>query len=144
MLSRAMYAEYLAEVRERVCEHCPQREAGEPPAGPSCRRCGVELQLPQLVESIREAGDGLSEFDPAPDRRTVCAECVCLGGGLCPCRAGLLPTLLVRAVRAVEERRAQRDLLRRLLARPTRGERVSAAAMRRAYEAATGTCVGCD
>jgi hypothetical protein len=144
MFSRALYAEYLAEVREQVCDHCPQRIPGEPPARPACRRCGVELQLPQLVESIREAGDGLSAFDPAPDRRQVCAACVCLDGGLCPCPAGLLSALVVRAVKAVEERRSQRDLLRRRLARPARAERAPVAALTRAYEAATGTCVGCD
>jgi len=144
MLSRAQYAEYLTEVREQVCDHCPERTPEQPPYRPACRRCGVELQLPLLVESIREAGDELSELDPAPDREKVCAQCVCLGGGICPCPVGLLPALLLRAVRAVEERRSQRDLLRRRLARQTRREQVPVEELTRAYEAATGTCVGCD
>jgi hypothetical protein len=144
MLSRAHYAEYLAEVRERVCAHCPEWETGQPPYQPACRSCGVELQLPQLVESIRDAGTGLSEFDPAPDRRTVCARCGCLDTANCPCAAAPLAGLVLRAVRAVEERRAQRDLLRRRLARPSRNVRTPASELIRAYEAATGTRVGCD
>jgi hypothetical protein len=143
MFSRAQYAEYLAEIRERVCEHCPARVPGQPPYRPQCRHCGVQLQLPQLVNSIRDAGDGLSEFDASPDRQTVCAQCVCLGRGDCPCAAGLLSGLLVRAVRSVEERRRQRDLVRHRLARQCR-RRVPMAGLIQAYELATGTWTGCD
>jgi hypothetical protein len=142
MLSRALYAEYMTEVRERVCAHCPERTPGQPPYRPACRRCGVELQLPQLVESIRDTD--LSEIDPAPDRRMICARCACLDTANCPCAAGPLAVLVLRAVRAVEERRAQRDLLRRRLARPMRTVWAPVAEMIRAYEAATETCVGCD
>jgi hypothetical protein len=144
MLSRSLYAEYVTEFREQVCEACPERVPGQPPYRPACRRCGVELQLPQLVESIREAGGELSERDRAPDRKKVCARCACLDSARCPCPAGPLAALLLRAVRAVEERRAQRDLLRRWLARQARATRAPAADLIRAYEAATGTCVGCD
>jgi hypothetical protein len=96
------------------------------------------------VTSICEAGDELSEFDPAPDRQKVCAQCVCRERVDCPCPAGLLPALLVRAVRAVEERRRQRDLVRRRLARQRRPPPSAMAALVQAYEAATRTCVGCD
>jgi len=102
------------------------------------------LQLPPLVESILEAGSALSEFDPTPDRQKVCAQCVCLGGGTCPCPVGQLPVLLLRAVQAVEERHTQYDLLRRRLARPARTQRVPVEELTRAYEASTGTCTGCD
>jgi hypothetical protein len=144
MFSRAHYAEYLAEIREQVCERCPQRVPGQPPCRPQCRHCGVEIQLPQLVTSICEAGDELSELDPSPDRQKVCAHCVCLGRGDCPCPAGLLSALLVRAVRAVEERRRQRQLVDRCLARQPRRRSLPIAELIGAYEAATGTCVGCD
>ena len=144
MYSRAHYAEYLAEVREQVCEHCPQRVPDRPPFRPQCRRCGVELQLPQLVMSICEAGDELSEFDPSPDRQKVCAQCVCLGRGDCPCPAGLVPALLVKAVKAVEERRSQRNLVRRWAARLPHRRPAPTARLIEAYEVATGTCVGCD
>jgi hypothetical protein len=144
MLSRAQYAEYLTEIREQVCDHCPQRVPGQPPFRPQCRRCGIELQLPQLVNSICAAGDGLSERDPRPERHMVCAQCVCLDRGDCPCPASLVASLLVRAVQTVEERRRQRSLLRRRLPQPQRRRPVPIVAMIQAYEAATGTCLGCD
>jgi hypothetical protein len=146
MLARANYAEYLLEVREQVCARCPERVAGRPPFRPQCRQCGIELQLPQIVESIRDAGGRLSEFDPAPARRAVCSRCVCLEGGTCPCPAAPLSEWVVRAVLAVEERRAQRERLRlrldvvRVAPRP----RIPVGKMIAAYEAASGTCVGCD
>jgi hypothetical protein len=96
------------------------------------------------VESVREAGTELNEFDPAPDRQKVCGQCVCLGSCRCPCPAAQLSALLVRAVRSVEERCAQRDLLRRRLPVPGLKARRPAAELIRAYEAATMTCVGCD
>jgi hypothetical protein len=144
MLSRAVYAEYLAEIRERVCEHCPARVPGQPPYRPQCRHCGVQLQLPQLVNSIRDAGDALSELDPRPERDLVCAQCVCQGRGECPCPAGLMPARLVRAVLAVEERRRQRDLVRCRLDHEARPRRVSLVPLIQTYELRTGTCVGCD
>ncbi len=144
MSSRAIYAEYLAEIRERVCGPCPQRVSGQPPLRPQCRRCGVELQLARLVTAIREAGDALSELDPAPDRRLVCAHCVCQGRADCPCPAGLVPARLVRAVKAVEERRRQRGVVLRWLARQPHRQPAPIAELIEAYEAATGTCVGCD
>jgi hypothetical protein len=143
MRARAHYAEYLAEVREQVCSHCPETTSDRP-FGLRCRHCGVELQLPQCVESIHDAGDELSELDPAPRRRLVCARCGCLDGGICPCPAGSLTALLIRAIRTVDERRAQRDLLQRRLSMETRPHRVPIADMIRAYEAATGDCVCCD
>ena len=144
MRARAQYAEYLAEVREQVCSHCPETAPDRPPFRLCCRSCGVELQLPQFVESIHEAGEDLSELDPAPSRRVVCARCGCLDGGICPCPAGSLTTLLIRAVKTVDERRSQRDLIQRRLSLEPRPHRVPIGDMIRAYEAATGDCVCCD
>jgi hypothetical protein len=144
MRARAQYAEYLAEVRERVCSQCPETAPDQPPFGLRCRRCGVELQLPQVVESIHDACEELDEFDPSPGRRVVCARCGCLDGGICPCPAGSLTALLIRAVKAVDERREQRDLLQRRLSLQPRPHRVPVGDMIRAYEAATGDCVCCD
>jgi hypothetical protein len=138
------YAEYLAEVREQVCEHCRERTPGAAPFRPRCRYCGIELRLPELVESIHDAGETLTEFGPAPDRRTVCARCPCLGSGICPCMASAMTAELVRAVQTVDERRRQRDAVRRLLHRQERHDAVPVAAMIRAYEQITGACVCCD
>jgi hypothetical protein len=144
MRVRAQYAEYLAEVREQVCGHCPERPADRAVFVPACRHCGVELQLPRIVESIHDAGDTLAEFDPSPDRHLVCARCHCLDGGLCPCPAGGLATAVVRAVKSVDERREQWAWVRRRIPRPARVDHAPAAALIEAYEAATGTLVGCD
>lgn len=144
MRGRAEYAEYLAEVRERVCEQCRERVPGAPPFRPRCRYCGVELRLPELVESVHDAGEALTEFGPAPDPLTVCARCPCLDGGICPCPAAFRTAELVRVVKAVDERRRQRDAVRRLLHRQERHDAVPVAAMIRAYERATGAWVCCD
>jgi hypothetical protein len=137
------YAEYLGEIREQVCGHCPERIPGRP-FGPRCRRCGVELQLPQLVESIHTAGDYLDEFDPTLDREVTCSQCICLDGGNCPCPAGSLTGRLVRAVRNVDERRDQMELLRLRLRCQPRPDRAPVAELIEAYEAATGVGVYCD
>lgn len=143
MLLRARYAEYLAEVREQVCSCCPHRAPAGPPYGPECRGCGVELQLPRIVESIRDAGDRLTEYDEEPARELVCAQCHCLGGGCCPCAVAALSALLVRAVFSVEERREQQERLRHGVGRQER-VRSYVRELTQAYELATGTLVGCD
>ena len=144
MRGRAEFAEYLAEVQEQVCGRCPERPADPSAFQRACRRCGVKLQLLRLVESIHAAGEEIDEFRPALDRQTLCAQCTCLGGDTCPCPGGRMPARLVWAIRSVDERHAQRDLVRRRLSLPTRPERVPVGAMIRAYEEATGMCVGCD
>jgi hypothetical protein len=143
MRTRARYAEYLAEVRREVCSRCPERQTGGPPFTPRCRRCGIELQLHAVVESIHDAGEAVTEHGPPPDRHLVCARCVCLDGRNCPCPAGSLTARVVRAVKAVDERREQRECLRRRLGRPLPG-RLPVREIIRAYEAATGTGVYCD
>jgi hypothetical protein len=141
---RVEYAEYLAEVRAQVCGHCPERVPDRPPFGPACRHCGVELQLNRIVESIHDAGEAVGEYGPPPDRRTACARCTCLGGGTCPCPAGALTERVVRAVKAVDARREQQEVLRRRLARRLSRDRAAVVEMIRAYEAATGAFVCCD
>ena len=45
---------------------------------------------------------------------------------------------------SADERRRQRELVRRWAARQSRNTKVPVAAMIRAYEEATGTCICCD
>jgi hypothetical protein len=144
MRVRAKYAEYLAEVREQVCGHCPEQQADQVRFLPVCRHCGVELQLPRIVESIRVAGAGLADFGPAPARRLVCTQCHCLDSVHCPCPAGDLAAMVVRAVHSVDERREQWAWVQRRAPHPAHTDRAPAAALIEAYEAATGTLVGCD
>jgi hypothetical protein len=144
MRGRAEYREYLAEVQEQVCGRCPERPADPSSFQRACRRCGVRLQLLRLVESIHAAGAEINEFRPGLDRKTMCAQCTCLGCDTCPCPGGRMPARLIWAIRSVDERHEQCDLVRRRLSRPARPEHVPVEEMVRAYEAATGTCVGCD
>jgi hypothetical protein len=144
MRVRAQYAEYLTEVREQVCSHCPEQATDQALLVPACRQCGVQLQLPRIVESIHDADDFLSELDPAPDRHLVCARCHCLDSAACPCPGGQLAARVVRAVKSVDERRAQWTLVRRRLTPPPHVDHAPATAMIQAYEEATGTLVGCD
>jgi hypothetical protein len=144
MDGRTEYAEYLAEAREQICEPCRAEVPGATPFRARCRYCGIELRLPELVESIHDAADALTEFGPAPDPLTVCARCPCLDGGICPCPAAFRTVELVRVVKAVDERRRQRDAVRRLLRRQERHGAVPVAAIIRAYERTTGACVCCD
>jgi hypothetical protein len=55
-----------------------------------------------------------------------------------------LNVVFVRMTESADEWTEQWDLLRRRLARQPRKEKVPVAEMIRAYEEATGTCVGCD
>jgi hypothetical protein len=144
MRVRAQYAEYLTEVREQVCSHCPEQATDQDLFTPACRHCGVQLQLPRIVESIHDADDALSELDPAPDRHLVCARCHCLDSERCPCPGGQLVARVVRAVKAVDERRAQWAWVRQRLTPLPHVDQALAAAMIQAYEEATDTLVGCD
>jgi hypothetical protein len=142
MNERMRYAEYLAEAREQVCGHCPERAPDRPPLGRRCRHCGVQLQLPRLVEAIQAAD--LAEYGPAPGRDVVCARCVHLDCPTCPCPAGEQTGWVVRAVKDVDARREQRSLLQRRFGPHPAAARAPIGALIRAYEAATGTGVYCD
>jgi hypothetical protein len=83
-----------------------------------CWDCVVKQQLGRLVEAIHDAD---AMLDPA-----VFAH-------------------LVRAVHSVDERHVQWEVVRRHVDHtPRRRQRVPVAAMIQAYEATTGTCIGCD
>jgi hypothetical protein len=138
------FEEYLAEVRKQVCGRCPERPPARAPFAPACWRCGIESQLPELIEAIHDADAELPEFGPAPAPRAVCARCSRLGGDTCPCPVASLATRVMQAVRTVDERHEQWDVVRRRLAGQQRTERPPIQRMIRAYEAATGTCVCCD
>jgi hypothetical protein len=109
MSAEVVCEEYLDEVREQVCGHCPAQ---------GCWDCGVRQQLARVVESIHDANDVLD--DPALFAR------------------------LVRAVRSVDERHVQWEVVRRHVGHAPRPERAPVAAMIEAYEAETGMCIGCD
>ena len=46
--------EYMVEIRDRVCSRCIERPPGGPPCQPLGKRCGVEVNLRELVEAVHQ------------------------------------------------------------------------------------------
>src|SRR5262249_13675917 len=112
----ADYQEYLDEIREQVCSRCVERPPGGPPCAPLGKVCGVEMHLPQLVESIRSVHSGLVEPYVRHNREGICAHCDYLESSICPCPMDYLAALVVEAVETVDRRRAGRAALHHFLA----------------------------
>jgi hypothetical protein len=110
MLSERDLAEYQDEIRKQVCSHCVERPPGGPPCAPLGKQCGIELHLPQLIDSIHQVHN---EFWVEPyleqNRREICTTCPYLHSSICPCPMDYLPLLLVQAVETVDERRKARE-----------------------------------
>jgi hypothetical protein len=144
MRTWARYREYLTAIRAEVCTRCPERTSDEFPFGPACWQCGVEVELPELVDSINDAEENPADLDSDSDRPRLCAQCAHRADPRCPCPVRALSPLLVRTVKAVDARRVHRALFKRLLRRQPRRERVPIREMVQAYEEATGMCVCAD
>jgi hypothetical protein len=144
MLEQEELAEYLAEIRERVCSRCVERPPGGPPCAPLGKQCGVEMHLPQLIDSIREVDSGSIAPYLEHNRQQVCGPCPFLDSAICPCPMDYLALLIVPAVEAVEQRRQARERGRRVVAALPEGDQAGVAEIARAYEEGTGTWTGCD
>src|SRR5262245_42035378 len=101
MTASAPVEEYLEEIRREVCSRCVERPAGGPPCLPLGKPCGVELHLPQLVESVRQVHSGLIEPYLDANHQHVCTRCSYLDSEFCPCPMDTLAVLVVQAVEAV-------------------------------------------
>jgi hypothetical protein len=109
MLAEQDLSEYLAEIREHACSRCPERPFGGPPCMPLGKECGVEMHLPQLIEAIRaEQSDSIVPY-LAHNRNEICTQCRLLHSSTCPCPMDYLAVLVVEAIEAVDQRRAQRE-----------------------------------
>lgn len=102
-------ANYLAAIRDYVCTRCVERPPGGPPCLPLGKTCGIELHLPELLDSIHRCnsiciGPYLDET-----RRTVCETCAQRGSESCPCPMDTLAVLLVEAVEEVDKQFAERN-----------------------------------
>lgn len=97
--------EYMAEIREQVCSRCIERPPGGPPCQPLGKRCGVELNLREIVDAIQKVHAGW--MGPYIDRfhEDVCAHCANRPTSQCPCPMEYLLELAVEAVEAVDERK---------------------------------------
>lgn len=101
--------EYMKEIRDYVCSRCVERPAGGPPCAPLGKVCGVELHLPQLIESVRKVHS--HRIDPYLDhnRDEVCSRCPFLHADCCPCPMDTLAVLVVEAIEEVDQRRRERE-----------------------------------
>jgi hypothetical protein len=104
----------------------------------------VELHLDRLVACTREVHSDLIDPYVEHNRKEICAGCAFLNSDICPCPMEYLAVLVTQAIEDVDDRRERWEWLRRRLSRPSGIKKVPVTAMYRAYEEATGTCIGCD
>jgi hypothetical protein len=130
MLATAELGEYLDEIRQHVCSRCVERPPGGPPCAPLGKMCGVEMHLPELIESVRSVHSPLLAPYIEHDREVICARCAYLERSICPCPMDYLGGLVVEAVEEVDRRRRERA---------AHLEKVA-----RAYAEATECWAGCD
>ena len=98
------YEAYMAEIREQVCTRCIERLPAGPPCFPLGKRCGLELNLPQLVDAVH--GVHSLTIDPYIDQfhDEVCTHCPNRPTNQCPCPLEYLLTLAVQAIETVDQR----------------------------------------
>jgi hypothetical protein len=109
MVSEPVLAEYLAEIRKEVCSRCVERPPGGPPCAPLGKQCGIELHLPQLIDSIHETHSPAIEPYLEHNRCQICRQCQFLHSSICPCPMDYLAVLLVQAVETVDQRLAGQE-----------------------------------
>jgi hypothetical protein len=107
MIAAPELDEYLEEIRDQVCSRCIEKPEGGPPCAPLGKDCGVEMHLPQLIESIRRVHSPLLASYRDHNRSEICAHCALLHTSICPCPMDYLGALLVQAVETVDERHRQ-------------------------------------
>jgi hypothetical protein len=112
MLSQAELKEYLDEIREQVCSRCVEHPEGGPPCFPLGKPCGIEMHLPELIDTIHNVHSEWLGPYVAGNRDRVCPCCPIRGDSHhCPCPMETLIGLIVPAVEAVDRRREQRKRL---------------------------------
>jgi hypothetical protein len=101
--------EYLAEIRVQVCSRCVERPPGGPPCEPLGNRCGVELNLRQLVDAVQK--DHVNWMEPYIEHfhEDVCAHCDFRQSEQCPRALEYLLELAVEAIETVDERRSNTE-----------------------------------
>jgi hypothetical protein len=108
MPNEAGLEEYLSEIRKEACSRCVERPPGGPPCGPLGKWCGVEHNLPELIDAVHDAhGRWMGPYCDSTERH-VCEHCPIRDSSACPCPMDQLLVLVVEAVEAVDARRARR------------------------------------
>lgn len=165
MVTEMDQTEYLDEIRRQVCSRCIERPPGGPPCEPLGKFCGVELHLPELIESIHRVHSPLLRPYLEHNRNAICSECEFLHSSVCPCPMDYLAALVVEAVESVDQR--QHDMQSTIVRGLTQCSNRSLAQRRaeqardltaqlkatcvedmdavcRAYQRGTGAWTGCD
>ena len=99
-------AEYMDEIREQVCSRCIERPPGGPPCAPLGKRCGVEINLPQIIEAVHAKYSRTMEPYTANFHDMVCTQCPNRTTEQCPRPMEYLLILAVQAIETVDERHA--------------------------------------
>jgi hypothetical protein len=106
MNSEAEIASCLEEIRQAVCQRCSDRPTGGPPCGPLGKRCAVELDLPLILQAIRDT-DSPCMACPVENIRQHLCTC---GQPGCSCPRDYVLMRVVQAVRAIDESRRTSEL----------------------------------
>lgn len=96
---------YMTAIREQVCSRCVERPTGGPPCLPLGKRCGIEINLPQLVESVSKVSADVMEPYIDGFHDGVCEDCVNRNQPQCPCPLDFLLPLAVNAIESVNAER---------------------------------------
>jgi hypothetical protein len=96
---------YMDEIREHVCSRCIERPPGGPPCQPLGKRCGVEINLRQLVDSVHQEHSRWMLPYIEHFHEGVCAHCENRTTDQCPCALEYLLELAVEAIETVDERK---------------------------------------
>ncbi len=105
MLTALELDEYREEIRRQVCSRCIERPPGGPPCAPLGKVCGIELHLPELIDTIHGIGSGSIVPYLNQNRRLICEHCPQQHHDGCPCPMDYLAVLVVQAVETVDARR---------------------------------------
>ena len=105
MVSQVELTEYLDEIRKEVCSRCVERPPGGPPCAPLGKQCGIEMHLPEIIQSIHSVESKSIEPYLMANRKQICESCTLLHSSICPCPMDYLSVLVVQAVEQVDRRR---------------------------------------
>jgi hypothetical protein len=95
-------ADYLREIRARVCSRCTERLPGGPPCAAAGIACGLEHYLPRLVAAVHRVESDRLEPYVESIHRHVCQGCSFYASIDCPCPMNRLLAPIVQAVKTVD------------------------------------------
>ncbi len=93
---------YMTAIRDHVCSRCVERPPTGPPCLPLGKRCGIEINLRQLVDAVRGVHSNAMDSYVAAFHHVVCEECPNRTTNQCPCALDSLLLLAVEAIESVE------------------------------------------